>query len=144
MWGLPMKIASLVAVGIVVACSSVVCAEQFVYEGPWNTTNRKLAGEMTCVVTPLASTTWQGHFQGTWQNVPFDYTVSFTGPAKDLHGTATIDGAAYEWRGWITSQQFKGSFGGDRYAGTFELQRRERPPRLSRKSDSVHAYSARK
>src|SRR6476646_1324853 len=117
-----MKRILLLVVGMVAACSSVAVAEELVYEGVWNTTNRKLDGVMTCVVTPVDTGTWQGRFYGTWQSVPFDYTVSFAGPAQDLRGAATIDGALYEWRGWITRRQFKGSFGGDRYAGTFALQ----------------------
>ena len=45
-----------------------------------------------------------GRFYGTWQGVPMDYTVTFTGPTNALHGTATIDGAEYNWKGWISRE----------------------------------------
>ena len=111
---------------------SVVAAEEFVYQGPWKTTNRKLDGEMTCVVTPIANHEWQGRFHGVWQGVGFDHTVKFTGPAKDLRGTATIDGATYNWRGWINKDQLKANFSGDRYSGSFDLKR-TRSPHVARK-----------
>jgi hypothetical protein len=102
-------------------------AEEYVYQGPWNTTNRKLDGDMTCIVTPLARHEWQGRFYGTWQGVPFDYTVNFTGPAKDLRGTTTIDGASYEWRARIDRGRFLANFSGDRYTGSFDLKRIQSP-----------------
>src|SRR4051812_25608686 len=85
------------------------------YEGSWHTTNRKLDGTMQCDVKQVATETWQGRFHGAWQGVPFDYTVSFTGPATDVRGTATIDGATYIWTGTLTPSTFKGSFTGSRY-----------------------------
>jgi hypothetical protein len=100
-------------------------AVELVYEGPWRTTNRSLDGVMTCVVTPLAKHGWQGRFHGVWQGVPFDYTVTFTGPPGDLRGTATIDGAPYEWRGWINRRRMRANFSGARYSGAFDLIRRQ-------------------
>jgi hypothetical protein len=92
------------------------------YEGSWHTTNRKLDGTMQCDVKQVASETWQGRFHGVWQGVPFDYTVSFTGPAADVRGTATIDGATYNWTGTLSESTFKGRFTGSRYAGHFDLE----------------------
>jgi hypothetical protein len=76
----------------------------------------------------------QGRFYGVWQGVPFDYTVAFTGPPSALRGTATIDGASYTWTGTITSAApgvFKGTFGGSRYVGSFELK--EKSAQVARK-----------
>jgi hypothetical protein len=106
-------------------------ANEGVYGGTWNTTNRKLDGPMTCVVKELGSDRWQGRFYGVWQGVPFDYTVPFTGQSSDLRGTATIDGASYTWTGSITSGVFKGTFGGSRYIGSFELK--EKPAQVATK-----------
>jgi hypothetical protein len=105
--------------------SVVVQGNDAVYEGPWKTTNRKLDGMMTCVVTDLGSDKWNGRFYGVWQGVPFDYRVPFAGPADKLRGTATIDGAHYDWTGAITSEaggSFRGTFGGNRYVGSFDLK----------------------
>ena len=41
-----------------------------VFEGDWQTTNRKLDGKMTCVVTDLGSEKWRGRFYGIWQAAP--------------------------------------------------------------------------
>lgn len=114
---------SVVALAALLFTSSAL-AEDFVYEGEWKTTNRKLDGKMTSVVTQTGPEKWQGRFYGIWQGVDFDYTETFTGPAKELSGTAVIDGANYKWRGWITQKKFKANFGGDRYEGSFELLRK--------------------
>ena len=110
-------------------------AQEGVYVGTWNTTNRKLDGPMTCVVKDLGDEKWQGHFYGVWQGVPFDYTVPFTGQSSDLRGTATIDGASYAWTGSITRGTpavFKASFGGSRYLGSFDLK--EKPEQVTTQS----------
>jgi hypothetical protein len=110
---------------LLLAPGFLAAAEPAVYEGTWKTTNRKLDGTMKCVVTPLASDRWQGRFYGIWQGVPFDYTVAFTGKPDDLRGTATIDHAHYDWTGSFSDENprtFKGTFGGTRYAGYFNLQ----------------------
>jgi hypothetical protein len=95
------------------------------FRGPWHTTNRKLDGVMTCTVTRVAEQEWRGRFFGSWNGVAFDHTVAFTGPPEAFSGTAIIDGAHYDWTGEISvsmPRHFKGSFGGDRYAGWFDLQ----------------------
>ena len=100
-----------------------------VYEGQWHTTNRKLDGTMTCVVTDLGQENWQGRFYGVWQGVPFDYTVKFSGPPNQLHGAAVIDGADYSWTGELGRDSqgwFKGAFGGNRYTGHCDLKERPR------------------
>ncbi len=102
------------------------------YEGTWNTTNRKLDGTMACAVTGLGDGKWRGRFYGVWQGVPFDYTVMFSGTPSNLTGTATIDGANYTWTGEMGQElpgRFKGSFGGSRYAGYFDLQEKKRVSR---------------
>src|SRR5262245_21835742 len=109
-------------------------AKDYVYQGPWRTTNRKLEVTMTCVVTPVAKHEWRGHFSGSWQGAPFDYTLTFSGPASRLHGTATVDGAAYAMKGWITREQFAANFGGDRYTGSFDLKRANAPAQTNRSS----------
>jgi hypothetical protein len=113
---------------LLLLCSSWLAApaDELVYQGAWNTTNRKLDGQMTCLLTPLAKEEWRGRFYGIWQGVEFDYTVNFHGPANDLRGVATIDGAAYDWRGRMNERQFKANFGGDRYTGSFDLKRASR------------------
>jgi hypothetical protein len=113
-------------VGLLLAiCPESAWAGDAEYVGSWKTTNRKLDGPMTCAVKDLREDKWQGRFYGVWQGVPFDYTVAFTGPPSSLRGTATIDGASYTWTGTITSEKpgvFKGTFGGSRYVGSFELK----------------------
>src|SRR5256885_11848982 len=102
-------------------------ASDHFYEGTWHTTNRKLNGTMTCLVTDLGNQNWQGRFVGTWQGVPFDYTVKFIGPPDHLQGTAKIDGADYIWTGEMDGDSlasFKGKFGGNRYSGYFDLKER--------------------
>jgi hypothetical protein len=105
-------------------------AKDRIYEGTWKTTNRKLDGAMTSVVTDLGGERWKGRFYGVWQGVPFDYNVTFAGPPSDLRGTATIDNAHYDWRGAMSDEspgRFTGSFGGSRYAGHFDLTAKDRP-----------------
>jgi hypothetical protein len=112
---------------LLIAATAGANAEERIYSGPWKTTNRKLDGVMTCIVTPLAKNKWHGRFFGTWQGVDFDYKVDFQGPSDDLRGTATIDGAAYAWRGRIDPRSFRANFAGQ-YNGSFELLRRTKPP----------------
>ena len=108
-------------------------ARELVFKGEWRTTNRPLNGVMTCKATDLGAEKWQGRFFGVWQGVPFDYTVNFSGPASELRGTATIDGAAYTWAGSMDrSGRLVGTFGGERYEGHFDLQRK-RPVRAKPK-----------
>jgi len=99
----------------------------YAFAGPWKTTNRKLDGTMTCIITPLANQQWHGHFYGTWQGAPFDYKVQFQGPPDDLRGTTVIDGANYNWRGRVDAQALRANFAGDLYEGSFELKRVKLP-----------------
>lgn len=119
------------------------------YEGSWVTTkNKKLNGTANCQVKQLSKDHWQGRFWGIWQQVPFDYTVEF-GAVKDgksgpvvsretiepkvrlivntgenpVAGTASIDGASYEWIGNLTANEFTIQFTGSRYDGYLELKR---------------------
>lgn len=114
---------------VLLALSTAASAQDYVFEGPWHTTNRKLDGIMTCEVKDLGAEKWQGRFHGVWQGVPFDYTVNFEGPPSKLRGTAQIDGADYQWTGSMGREataespaRFKGSFGGTRYTGYFDLK----------------------
>jgi hypothetical protein len=93
-----MRIALIFVLFIIAECSASL-AKEYVYQGTWTTTNRKLDGQMTCIVMPVAKDQWRGRFYGIWQGVPLDYRVTFTGPANELRGTATIDGVAYQWKG---------------------------------------------
>jgi hypothetical protein len=129
---------TLLVVAVLAMCPAVSSAQEHVYHGPWKTTNRKLDGEMTCIVTPVWKEAWRGRFYGVWQGVPMDYTVIFTGPANALHGTANIDGAEYEWKGWITRQEFKANFGGDRYSGSFDLKRVQSPTIVPARATGTH------
>lgn len=103
-----------------------------VFEGPWNTTNRKLDGIMTAVLKDLGQDRWQGRFYGVWQGVPFDYTVKFSGKLDSLKGTAVIDHADYTWTGAIADESpevpavFTGKFGGSRYTGHFSLKEKKK------------------
>jgi hypothetical protein len=120
--------ASVYSLIIALAFATAGRAEDRTYEGAWHTTNRKLDGTLTCVVSDLGAEQWRGRFYGVWQGTPFDYTVAFSGPPSDLHGTAVIDGADYSWTGQIASdapRAFKGSFGGSRYAGYFDLKEKK-------------------
>lgn len=125
-----MKFSSRLVLLVVISAgyATPAAAESLIFEGPWHTTNRKLDGKMTCIVNAVGEGKWRGRFYGIWQGVSFDYTVSFTGTPTNLQGTATIDGADYTWRGAIeqsaagSPRVFKGVFGGDRYAGHFELK----------------------
>ena len=118
-----------VSILIVASAAGALAADSASYQGEWRTINRKLDGTMTCIVMRQDDQRWQGRFFGTWQGVNFDYTVSFTGPPSDLHGTANIDGADYQWTGKIVSGSpgsFKGTFGGSRYNGYFDLKETQR------------------
>jgi len=110
---------------VLAAAGFAAAPSEVVFRGPWHTTNRKLDGVMTCVVTRVAEQEWRGRFFGNWNGVAFDHAVTFLGPPEALHGTALIDGAHYDWTGEFSQsmpQHFKGSFGGDRYTGWFDLQ----------------------
>jgi hypothetical protein len=98
-----------------------------VYEGTWVTTNRKLDGPLTCVVTNHGDDKWHGHFYGVWEGIEFSYEVNFSGPPKNLHGQAFIDGAEYEWTGEMGQEPpgwFKGKFWGNRYVGSFTMKQK--------------------
>lgn len=56
--------------------------KETIYEGTWVTTNRRLDGRMTCVVTEAGENRWTGHFYGVWQGVEFSYKVNFNGPPE--------------------------------------------------------------
>lgn len=125
-----MKTQQLLGAWIVAVAMAVTAqAQELVFEGPWKTTNRKLDGIMTSVVTPTGDEQWQGKFFGVWQGVKFDYTVTFTGPESNLRGTATIDGAHYEWKGAIDRKppgRFHGTFTGSRYLGSFDMAEKKK------------------
>lgn len=126
-----MKLA-VVALMFFVGVSQAGDDAQTSYVGSWHTTNRKLDGIMTCAVTDLGDEKWQGRFYGVWQGVAFDYVVTFTGPRSALRGKAQIDGADYTWTGELTSTAFKGTFGGNRYVGSFDLARKPAKTALER------------
>jgi len=109
------------AVFTLLLCSAAALAEDRVYEGTWNTTNRPLDGTMTCVVTDLGDNHWRGVFSGVWQGQEFSYKVEFSGPPEKLRGKATIDGADYVWTGAM-GKEFTGQFTGNRYDGSFRLK----------------------
>jgi hypothetical protein len=113
-------------IGLVLLGSPAAAADKdLVYKGSWDTTNRKLTGTMTCVVTDLGDNKWRGHFSGAWQGVKFSYKVDFSGPPEKLRGKARIDGADYEWAGEMSKGapgRFKGKFWGNRYRGHFSLK----------------------
>jgi hypothetical protein len=107
-------------------CGTTMAAE-LVYEGTWVTTNRKLDGTMTCVVTDKGKDKWHGKFYGIWQGVKFSYDVDWTGTPDKMVGKAVIDGANYEWTGEIVTETpgtFTGKFTGDRYTGSFDLKQK--------------------
>ena len=122
----------LLIFGVAAMIPAVGAGRELVYQGSWNTTNRKLDGVMTCVVSPVAKQELKGRFYGTWQGASFDYTVHLKGPTNDLRGTARIDGAAYECRAWISREAFKATFSGDRYTGSFDLRRIEKAALLGK------------
>ena len=99
-------------------------ARDYVYHGTWVTREgRALNGNMTCILTPAAKHRYNGRFYGVWQGVAFDYTVPISGPIQQLKGQALIDGASYDWAGWVTKDQLKANFTGSRYGGSFDLRR---------------------
>ena len=103
------------------------------YEGSWVTTkNKKLNGTASCQVRQLGRDRWEGRFWGIWQQVPFDYKVEFAAAKAEqnsaavenaVRGTATIDGAYYDWTGTLTPTEFNIQFTGTRYEGQMELKR---------------------
>jgi hypothetical protein len=118
-----------ILIGLLLLVSSAAAsAKDLIYEGTWVTTNRKLDGPMTCVVTDLGDNNWRGHFYGVWEGIKFSYKVNFSGPPDKLRGKAMIDGANYEWTGEMTRESpglFKGKFWGDRYVGSFTLKQKD-------------------
>lgn len=116
---------SYLAVSTSIPTALAVQQSELTYEGTWVTTNRKLDGRMTAVVSDLGGDKWSGRFYGVWQGVKFDYDVKFSGPPDQLRGKATIDGADYEWIGEMSKESpgtFKGRFTGNRYLGSFDLK----------------------
>src|ERR1700722_8936197 len=100
---------------LLLVLSTPASAKELVFEGTWLTTNRKLDGTMTCVVTELGDNQWRGHFSGVWDGVPFSYKVEFSGTPDKLRGQAMIDGAFYEWTGEMDKESqnwFKGRVDG--------------------------------
>lgn len=63
MKGLLVTIVSLLSLVNVLSVTAV--ADDSIYEGVWHTTNRKLDGTMTCVVTDLGLEKWRGRFSFT-------------------------------------------------------------------------------
>ncbi|HZZ29998.1 MAG TPA: hypothetical protein VFE46_18525 [Pirellulales bacterium] len=96
------------------------------YVGTWQTTkSKKLHGTANCIVKQISDEHWQGRFWGMWEHVDFDYTVEFCG--DPVTGTATIDGAEYQWTGTLTQDVFKIQFTGSRYEGSMDLKRIDGP-----------------
>jgi hypothetical protein len=125
----------LLLAGSLCGGAAVAEGEDRVFEGPWNTTNRKLDGIMTAVVKDLGQDRWQGRFYGVWQGVPFDYTVKFAGKLSSLKGTAVIDHADYVWTGAVDEGSpavFTGKFGGSRYTGHFVLKEKKSVPAVTK------------
>ena len=122
--------------------SSINFAREVFYEGTWKTTNRVLDGTMTCKISQLNEEEWRGRFAGVWQGVPFDYTVTFSGPASQLQGKATIDGAEYLWTGAVDAEgNFMGRFGGSRYEGHFKLTRAKTSSESTQQAQRVQTKS---
>lgn len=94
------------------------------YVGPWKTTNRKLDGIQTAIIKHAGGENWTGRFYGVWQGVSYDYDIKFSGPPEKLVGKAVIDGASYDWSGQITDDDFRATFGGSRYVGSFDMKRK--------------------
>jgi hypothetical protein len=115
---------TILAALVVVAFSTPVGAQEYVYEGRWIVTNREIDGAMTGVVKSLGNNKWHARFYGEWQGLSYSYEVEFSGPPQKLSGTAVIDDANYVWTGSIAQEGFVGSFTGDRYVGTFTLKRK--------------------
>src|SRR5262245_29827917 len=111
---------------VLLVSAASACARDLVYRGTWVTTNRKLDGALTCVVTDLGDDRWRGHFYGSWNGREFSYKVDFRGPPEKLRGRAVIDGADYEWTGQMTGGRFKGKFWGNRYRGHFSLEQEDK------------------
>ncbi len=112
---------------LLLALAGTASAKDLVFEGTWVTTNRRLDGPLTCVVTQLGDNKWRGHFYGVWQGVEFSYKVNFSGPREKLRGQAVIDGADYEWTGAMSKTSpvsFQGKFWGNRYIGRFTLKQK--------------------
>ena len=109
---------------ILLASWATASAGDRVYQGTWVTTNRKLDGTMTCVVTDLGDNKWRGHFHGVWYGQAFSYKVKFSGPPEKLRGRATVDGADYQWTGKMAKGRFTGRFWGNRYLGSFNLKQK--------------------
>jgi hypothetical protein len=125
---------ALLIAGAVLAQTAATNSDDLIYEGSWIVTNRPLEGTMMCAVTQVGDDSWHGHFYGLWENSPFSYRVDFKGPKANLRGHAIIDGARYEWTGVMSDQppMLRGTFGGDRYAGSFNLKRKAGNERIAK------------
>lgn len=114
----------LIALSLLFVLLPLARGEEFIYSGPWICTKgKRIDGVMKAHVTPIKANEWKARFWGVWQGVAFDYTVPFNGADDSLIGKATIDGARYEWKGTIDRKQFKATFTGDRYDGSFDMSR---------------------
>ncbi len=103
--------------------TSVCSAKEYTYKGKWVTTNRRLDGIQTAVVTWMGNNKWKARIFGVWMRQKYEYNITFTGTIDKLKGTAIIDRANYTWTGTITKKKFKVQFTGDRYTGSFDLDR---------------------
>ncbi len=99
--------------------------EDLVYRGKWVTTDcfYPLDGIQTAVVTWISEGEWKARIFGIWAGKKYEYKITFTGTVNRLRGWTIIDGAYYQWTGTITQKKFKIQFTGDRYTGSFDLDR---------------------
>jgi hypothetical protein len=97
------------------------------WQGTWRNLRFRTSGALKCTAVSKDGKTWDGTFEGVFRGRKFRYKAGFQGkPGRgrtDLSGTATIDGAKYQWTGYIKGATLYGKFrSSNGYYGNFSLK----------------------
>jgi hypothetical protein len=114
---------------LILVCSPAFAEETTkTWQGTWRNLKFRTTGTLKCTaVTKDDGKTWDGTFDGVFQGSRFSYKAKFAGkPGRgrtDLSGDATIDGAKYQWTGYIRGTTLYGKFrASNGYFGNFGLK----------------------
>jgi hypothetical protein len=120
---------ALLTLALVLAGSPAFAEETTkTWQGTWRNLRFRTIGMLKCAaVTKDDGKTWDGTFEGVFRGRKFRYKARFQGkPGRgqtDLSGTATIDGARYQWTGYIKGTTLYGKFrSSNGYYGNFGLK----------------------
>jgi hypothetical protein len=113
---------------LIFVCSPAFAEETTkVWQGTWRNLKFRTTGTLKCTAVTKDGKNWDGTFEGVFQGRKFRYKAKFVGkPGRgrtDLSGKATIDGAKYQWTGYIRGTALSGKFrASNGYFGNFGLK----------------------